>query len=76
MVAVVARGGATLDARALREWVAAHLAPHMIPRYVRIADALPRTPTEKVAKHILAGEGVTADSVDFEAAAPVARAAR
>ena len=74
MVAVVARGGATLDARALREWVAAHLAPHMIPRYVRIADALPRTPTEKVAKHILAGEGVTADSVDFEATAPVARA--
>lgn len=66
MIAVVGRPDATLDPRALREWIAMRLAPHMVPRYVRIAASLPRTPTEKIAKHELIAAGITADAVDFD----------
>ena len=40
----------------------------MIPRYVRIVDALPKTPTEKSEKHRLRADGITEDSWDREAA--------
>ena len=40
----------------------------MVPRYIRIVDALPKTPTSKVEKHRLRAEGVTADTWDREAA--------
>ena len=66
MVTVVARPGAELDPVAVRAWAAGRLARHMVPRYVRLAAAIPRTPTEKVAKHVLAAEGMTADTIDFE----------
>jgi crotonobetaine/carnitine-CoA ligase len=36
----------------------------MIPRFVRVLDALPKTPTQKVEKHLLRGVGVTADTWD------------
>jgi len=40
----------------------------MIPRYVRIIDELPKTPTAKVEKHVLRAEGLTADTWDRERA--------
>jgi crotonobetaine/carnitine-CoA ligase len=40
----------------------------MVPRYVRVVAALPRTPTQKVQKHELRAQGVTADCWDREAA--------
>jgi len=43
--------------------------PHfMVPRYLRIVEALPVTPTEKVRKDVLRGDGVTQDTWDREAA--------
>ncbi|HEU4969547.1 AMP-binding protein [Sphingomonas sp.] len=66
MVTAVPRPGARVDHEAVRNWAARQLARHMVPRYVRLAEAIPRTPTEKVAKHVLAAEGVTGDTVDFE----------
>jgi crotonobetaine/carnitine-CoA ligase len=42
------------------------VAHHMIPRYVRIIDELPKTPTAKVEKHVLRAEGVTAETWDRE----------
>jgi crotonobetaine/carnitine-CoA ligase len=66
MVTAVARPGACLEHEAVRDWAAQRLARHMVPRYIRLAEAIPRTPTEKSAKHVLAAEGVTADTVDFE----------
>jgi crotonobetaine/carnitine-CoA ligase len=43
--------------------------PHfMVPRYVRVMEALPKTPTAKVLKHQLRQEGITADTWDREAA--------
>ncbi len=38
----------------------------MLPRYIRFVAELPKTPTAKVEKHRLRGEGVTADTWDRE----------
>jgi crotonobetaine/carnitine-CoA ligase len=40
----------------------------MIPRYIRVLDELPKTPTQKVEKHVLRNAGVTADTWDREEA--------
>jgi crotonobetaine/carnitine-CoA ligase len=40
----------------------------MIPRFLRIVDDLPKTPTAKVQKHLLRDEGVTDDTWDRETA--------
>ena len=43
--------------------------PHyMVPRYVRIMAVLPKTPTQKILKHTLRSEGITADTWDRERA--------
>jgi carnitine-CoA ligase len=44
------------------------MAHFMVPRYVRVVDELPKTPTQKVQKHLLRTEGVTADTWDRAAA--------
>jgi carnitine-CoA ligase len=69
MVTVVARPASTLTQRDIFDWAAARLSRHMWPRYVRLADAIPRTPTEKSAKYLLKELGVTPDAVDFESSA-------
>jgi acyl-CoA synthetase (AMP-forming)/AMP-acid ligase II len=46
--AVVLREAGTLDARALRRWVAGRLSPHKIPRRIWFVDELPRTGSGKV----------------------------
>lgn len=53
MVFVVRRQGAALDAADLTGWLTDRLAGHMIPRFVEFLDALPRTPTQKIAKALL-----------------------
>ena len=47
---VVMRPGHTLGPEDIAEWVAQHLAPVKIPKYVAFTDALPKTPTERVEK--------------------------
>lgn len=37
---------------------------HAVPRYIRLVDELPRTPTQKVRKYLLREEGVTPDTID------------
>lgn len=56
--------GATLDPAALIAFLQPRMAAFMIPRYVRIMDALPLTPTQKIEKHVLRAQGVTADTWD------------
>jgi carnitine-CoA ligase len=53
------------DFAALRLWAAARLAPFKVPRYWQQVDALPRTPTQRVAKHRLPA-GHPADEYDAE----------
>ena len=52
---VVARPGRLLDLEALRTWVAERLSAFKVPRYWQQIEALPRTPTARVAKHRLPG---------------------
>jgi carnitine-CoA ligase len=63
---------AAADATILPEDIIRHLQPrvahHMIPRYIRIIEELPKTPTAKVEKHVLRAEGVTPDTWDRERA--------
>lgn len=60
--------GASLDPAELLEFLRPRLAHFMLPRYVRVVPELPKTPTQKVQKHLLRREGVTADTWDREAA--------
>jgi crotonobetaine/carnitine-CoA ligase len=43
------------DFAALRAWAAERLSPFKVPRYWQQVDALPRTPTQRIAKHQLPG---------------------
>ena len=68
MAVVALLPGQEIDPVVLLAFLEPRLAHFMIPRYVRIVDALPKTPTEKIEKHRLRAEGVTPDSWDREAA--------
>ncbi|WP_428671583.1 AMP-binding protein [Reyranella sp.] len=60
--------GASLDPAELIAFLTPRMAHFMVPRYVRIVPDLPKTPTQKVQKHLLRSEGVTADTWDREKA--------
>jgi crotonobetaine/carnitine-CoA ligase len=50
-----------------------HMARFMVPRYVRVVDDLPHTPTQRVRKHVLREQGLTADTWDREKGGDVTR---
>ena len=52
----------------LLEFLLPRLPHFIVPRYVRIVDALPKTPTQKVQKHLLRSAGLTEDIWDREKA--------
>jgi acyl-CoA synthetase (AMP-forming)/AMP-acid ligase II len=68
LVAVSLADGARLDPEDLIRFLLPRMAHFMVPRYVRVVDELPKTPTQKVQKHLLRTEGVTADTWDRAAA--------
>ncbi|MET8966917.1 class I adenylate-forming enzyme family protein [Streptomyces hydrogenans] len=53
---VVPRADARPDTAALRAWLEPRTARYKIPREVVLRDALPRTPSGKVTKHVLRAE--------------------
>jgi carnitine-CoA ligase len=53
LIAVVSRPSVQLDVSDILEWCRNHLAPMKMPRYVLFTDALPHTPSHRVAKHRL-----------------------
>jgi crotonobetaine/carnitine-CoA ligase len=63
---VVPQPGRDLDFRALRDWTATRLSAFKVPRYWQSVDALPRTPTARVAKHRLP-EGHPSGEFDAQA---------
>ena len=65
--------GATIDPVELVEWLRPRVAHFMVPRYVRVMEELPMTPTEKVRKVELREQGVTPDTWDREQAGIVIR---
>ncbi|HEX4360166.1 MAG TPA: AMP-binding protein [Pseudonocardia sp.] len=56
-LAVVLRPGATLSEYDLAAHCRVKLPSFMVPRYLEFVDALPRTPTDKIAKHELRAVG-------------------
>lgn len=68
---VVLRPGTTLEPAELLAYCEDRLPRFMVPRYVEFVDALPRTPTDKVAKYRLKEQGdhgLTASIWDREVA--------
>ena len=62
-VAIVLKPGASLEAEALRSFLAQHLAPFKIPTRVELrAEALPRNPAGKILKRSLRDELVSKDA--------------
>jgi len=68
MVCLVAREGRAIDCAALLEWCTDRMPYFAVPRYARVMDHLPKTPTERVRKVELREAGITADTHDREAA--------
>lgn len=64
MVVVVRRPGAELTAPELISHARARLPRYSVPRYVAFVDALPKTPTNKVQKHVLRAQGVSPSTWD------------
>jgi carnitine-CoA ligase len=68
MAVVAVREGVAFDPAALIEFLLPRMAHFMVPRFVRVVEALPRTPTAKIEKVKLRTEGLTSDTWDREAA--------
>ena len=65
MVALVLRDGAAFDAASFATWLDAQadLSPKWQPRFVRVCEALPSTPTNKILTRTLAHEKFRSDRV-------------
>ena len=68
LLAVSVADGTELDPVELVDFLIPRMAYFMVPRYIRILPQLPKTPTQKILKHVLRSEGVTQDTWDREKA--------
>lgn len=68
MVVVAPAPGQAIDAEELFRFLEPRMAHFMLPRFIRIVDDLPKTPTQKVQKVNLKADGITADTWDREKA--------
>jgi crotonobetaine/carnitine-CoA ligase len=73
LAVVSAVEGGAIEPAALIEFLRTRLPYFMIPRYIRVMPALPRTATQKIVKHQLRAEGVTPDTWDREKAGVVVK---
>ena len=62
LVAVVRRPGTQVTARAIADWCRERLAAIKVPRYVAFVEALPYTPTHRVAKFKLRADATLRDN--------------
>ncbi len=53
LIAVVPKPSAHVDVAEILDWCRKHLSPMKVPRYVLFVEALPHTPSHRVAKHRL-----------------------
>lgn len=59
--------GTELKPAELIQYLTPRLPYFMVPRYIRMVDTLPKTPTQKVQKHLLRAQGLTEEVYDREA---------
>jgi crotonobetaine/carnitine-CoA ligase len=67
LVCIVMREGRTCHHATLLDWCEERMPYFAVPRYVRVMDHLPKTPTERVRKVELRDEGITPDTFDRSA---------
>lgn len=68
LAAVVAKPGVQLSDEELIGFLSRRMPHFMVPRYIRHMQALPKTPTAKIEKHVLRSDGITVETWDREAA--------
>ena len=68
MASIVLKPGRALDPEDLIGFLEPRMAYFMVPRYIDIVEALPKTPTGKIQKYELRSAGRTATTWDREAA--------
>jgi carnitine-CoA ligase len=68
LVVLSPAAGVTIEPNEIIAHMQSRVAHYMIPRYIRIIDELPKTPTAKVEKHVLRAQGITADTWDRQRA--------
>lgn len=68
LVVVSSVDGRRIDPEALFHFLQDRLLHFMLPRYIRILEHLPKTPTDKVRKHLLREGGAGPEDWDREAA--------
>ncbi|MBT5524728.1 MAG: AMP-binding protein [Rhodospirillaceae bacterium] len=56
-----------IDPMELFKFLEPRMAHFMLPRFIRIMDGLPKTPTQKIQKNLLREDGITSDTWDREA---------
>jgi len=66
MVCLTLKDGQSLDPAAFVVFCTERMAGFMVPRYIRVLETLPKTPTERVQKYLLRQQGVTDDTFDRE----------
>jgi crotonobetaine/carnitine-CoA ligase len=64
LVCLVLADGVELDAETLWSWLDERMPYFAVPRYMRVVDSLPKTPTERVRKVELREQGITSDTYD------------
>ncbi len=70
LLAVIPAPGTDLDPQALREWCQRRLPAFAMPRYVRVVEELPKTPSEKVRKAVIREWGTQSGVIDFASTTP------
>jgi crotonobetaine/carnitine-CoA ligase len=73
MIVLATKIGQSVDPVELLKFLRPRMAHFMIPRYIRILDELPKTPTTKIQKSLLRDDGITADTWDREEAGIIVR---
>ena len=68
MAVIVAKQNQSIDPEDLIRYLEPRLAYFMIPRYIDVIEALPKTPTGKIQKFELRDRGVTEKTWDRVAA--------
>jgi carnitine-CoA ligase len=70
---IVPAKGSTIDLEDLTRFLIDKLPYFMVPRYFQIVDELPKTPTQKVIKHVLREQGPAGNGWDRETAGIILR---
>jgi crotonobetaine/carnitine-CoA ligase len=65
---IVLKEGKTLDHEEFIRFIEPRMAYFMVPRYIDLIDALPKTPTGKIQKFVLKEHGINDSTWDREAA--------